>query len=440
MSQLVIEGGHTLSGSIRPQGAKNEALQVLCASLLAGSDMQIENVPNIRDVNYLIDLLSLLGATVTRLNSSTLRIGTQNIRETALSAPEVLEMIPKLRGSILLLGPLLGRFGRVLISRPQGDKIGRRRLDTHINGLIALGARFEYNHQQGTYLLVAKRLKGAKIVLEEASVTGTANLIMAAQYATGETEIYNAACDPYVQQLCNCINSMGGHITGIGSNRLLIQGSATLTGVTHRLQPDMIEMGSFIGMAALTRSKLRIKNIAAIEDYAIVPMFEQLGINIVKQDGDLIVDGTQEYAIQPYIDGSFPSIRDGPWPGLSPDVLSIGIVTALQADGAVLFHQHMFESRLFFTDKLIQMGGRLILCDPHRVVVVGMAQKHKLHGIRMSSPDIRAGVALLIAALSAEGESIIDNVEQIDRGYEQIEVRLGQIGAKIRRTDHMYNK
>ena len=435
MAHFVIEGGGSLQGSIVPQGAKNECLQVLCAGLLTEEEVIFENVPDILDVRHLLDLLTRLGVKIGRSSSHSYTFQATHLDDSVFEESDFLSLATRLRGSVMLLGPLLGRMGHVVISRPQGDKIGRRRLDTHIRGLEALGARFTYDRKAECYALSASRLRGTRVLLEEASLTATANLIMAALCAEGDTEIYPAACEPYIQQLCRMCCRMGAKIEGIGTNCLHIQGAKHLKGTRHRMQPDIIEIGSFIGMAALTNSSLCIKGAGEADIHPIERMFRSLGLSLERKGKDIWVDGDADYTIGTFIDGSLLSISDGIWPSLSPDMISIGIVTALQAQGTVLFHQRMFESRLFFVDKLIEMGGRLILCDPHRVAVTGLGKKKFLYGIRMSSPDIRAGVALLITALSARGKSVIENVGQIDRGYESIEKRLQAIGAQITRIN-----
>ena len=436
MARFVIQGGCELSGKIRPQGAKNEALQVLCALLLTDEWVEIDNLPDIEDVNCLIQILKQLGVSVQARRTNCYGFCAKDISLERAEEPAFLQTIGQLRGSVMLLAPLLHRFKKVQLPPPGGDKIGRRRLDTHIRGLVAMGARFEYNRRKETYTLwLPDRFHGTKILLEEASVTGTANLLMAAAVAEGNTTLYHAACEPYIQQLCTLLQAMGTEISGIGTNLLQIQGASTLQGALHCLQSDIIEVGSFIGMAALTGSELRIESPNLPHIDMIVSMFERLGIEIIVDQKELLIPAQPSYKVQTFIDGSLMHIYDGIWPALSPDMISIGIVAALQAEGAVLFHQRMFESRLFFVDKLIQMGGRLILCDPHRVTVIGLGRRQPLQGIRMTSPDIRAGVALLLAALSAEGESIIENIEQIDRGYSRIEQRLKKLGAQIHRID-----
>lgn len=433
MSTFVIEGGHRLKGEITPQGAKNEALQVICATLLSKEAVRIQNIPNILDVNNLIALLEQMGVSTQWNGKGDCTFCAENINLEYLSSQEFLERCSRLRGSVLLIGPLTARFGTATIAKPGGDKIGRRRLDTHFYGLQKLGARFFYDEEAGTYHIEANHLKGTYMLLDEASITGTANIIMSAVLAKGTTTIYNAACEPYIQQLCHLLNQMGARISGIGSNLLTIVGVESLHGATHRILPDMIEIGSFIGMGAMVGDGLIIRQ-AGVKQLGIIPeAFRRLGIKLYIKGDDILIPAQKHYQIESFIDGSFMTLADAPWPGLTPDLLSVLIVVATQARGTVLFHQKMFESRLFFVDKLIEMGAQIILCDPHRAVVVGHDHKIRLRGRRMVSPDIRAGIALLIAALSAEGTSRIDNVEQIDRGYECIEERLNQLGAKITR-------
>lgn len=433
MSTFVIEGGHRLKGEITPQGAKNEALQVICATLLSKEAVRIQNIPNILDVNNLIVLLEQMGVSTQWNGKGDCTFCAENINLDYLSSQEFLERCSRLRGSVLLIGPLTARFGTATIAKPGGDKIGRRRLDTHFYGLQKLGARFFYDEEAGTYHIEANHLKGTYMLLDEASITGTANIIMSAVLAKGTTTIYNAACEPYIQQLCHLLNQMGARISGIGSNLLTIVGVESLHGATHRILPDMIEIGSFIGMGAMVGDGLIIRQ-AGVKQLGIIPeAFRRLGIKLYIKGDDILIPAQKHYQIESFIDGSFMTLADAPWPGLTPDLLSVLIVVATQARGTVLFHQKMFESRLFFVDKLIEMGAQIILCDPHRAVVVGHDHKIRLRGRRMVSPDIRAGIALLIAALSAEGTSRIDNVEQIDRGYECIEERLNQLGAKITR-------
>ena len=438
MASFEITGGHRLKGEIVPQGAKNEALQVLCAVLLTGEKVRIEHVPDIRDVNKLIDLLKLLGVSVREDHTALCESGrafefqADRVNLDVLSSPEYREQAGTLRGSIMLVGPLLARFGQAVVPQPGGDKIGRRRLDTHFIGMERLGAVVDY--KRGAYTVNAKHLKGCYMLLDEASVTGTANIIMAAVTARGTTTIYNAACEPYVQQLCRMLCRMGAHITGIASNLLTIEGVERLGGCRHTILPDMIEVGSFIGMAAMVGDGIRINHVS-MPDLGIIPnTFRRMGIKVEEDGDDLVIPRMLHYEIQSFIDGTTMTLADAPWPGLTPDLISVLITVATQARGSVLFHQKMFESRLFFVDKLIDMGAQIILCDPHRAVVVGHDRKLQLRGGRMSSPDIRAGIALLIAALSARGTSRIDNIEQIDRGYEHIEARLNALGAKIERV------
>ena len=437
MASFEITGGRKLRGEIVPQGAKNEALQVLCAVLLTPEKVRIEHVPDIRDVNKLIDLLKLLGVSVREDHSAACESGrtfefeADQVNLEVLQSPEYREQAGALRGSIMLVGPLLARFGNAVVPQPGGDKIGRRRLDTHFIGMERLGAEVEY--KRGAYMVHAKKLKGCYMLLDEASVTGTANIVMTAVMARGTTTIMNAACEPYVYQLCKMLNSMGAKISGVGSNLLTIRGVKELHGCTHRLLPDMIEVGSFIGMAAMTQGDLTIKN-AQVQHLGLIPqVFRRLGIEVWQKGDDLYVPSQEHYEIERFMDGSIMTIADAPWPGFTPDLISIALVVATQAKGSVLIHQKMFESRLFFVDKLIDMGAQIILCDPHRATVIGLDREHKLRGVRMASPDIRAGVALLIAALSAEGTSRIDNIEQIDRGYQHIDERLRRLGADIRR-------
>ena len=433
MGTFSIEGGHKLKGSIYPQGAKNEALQVICAALLTKDEVIINNIPEIIDVVNLIDLLSSLGVKVSRISKNKYSFKSDNINLDFLLSKSFKEKGSGLRGSIMIIGPLLTRFGKAYIPRPGGDKIGRRRLDTHFLGLIELGANFKYDREEHFYGVEAKKLNGKKILLDQASVTGTANIIMAAVLANGTTEIYNAACEPYIQQLCKMLISMGAKIQGVGSNLLTIKGVDSLNGCNHEILPDMIEIGSWIGMAAMTKSSLTIKNVCWDSLGQIPKVFEKLGIKLIKKDDDIYIPEHNGYEIQNYIDGSVLTISDAPWPGFTPDLLSIVIVVATQAKGSVLIHQKMFESRLFFVDKLIDMGAKIILCDPHRANVIGHDFKSQLKATTMVSPDIRAGISLLIAALSAKGTSIIHNIEQIDRGYENIEERLQKLGAKIKR-------
>ena len=433
MGTFSIEGGHKLKGSIYPQGAKNEALQVICAALLTKDKVIINNIPEIIDVINLIDLLSSLGVKVSRISKNKYSFKSDNINLDFLLSKSFKEKGSGLRGSIMIIGPLLTRFGKAYIPRPGGDKIGRRRLDTHFLGLIDLGANFKNDREEHFYGVEAKKLNGKKILLDQASVTGTANIIMAAVLANGTTEIYNAACEPYIQQLCKMLISMGAKIQGVGSNLLTIKGVDSLNGCNHEILPDMIEIGSWIGMAAMTKSSLTIKNVCWDSLGQIPKVFEKLGIKLKKKDDDIYIPEHKGYEIQNYIDGSVLTISDAPWPGFTPDLLSIVLVVATQANGSVLIHQKMFESRLFFVDKLIDMGAKIILCDPHRANVIGHDFKSQLKATTMVSPDIRAGISLLIAALSAKGTSIIHNIEQIDRGYENIEERLQKLGAKIKR-------
>ena len=433
MGTFLIEGGHKLKGSIYPQGAKNEALQVICAALLTKDEVIINNIPEIIDVINLIDLLSSLGVKVSRISKNKYSFKSDNINLDFLLSKSFKEKGSGLRGSIMIIGPLLTRFGKAYIPKPGGDKIGRRRLDTHFLGLIDLGANFKYDREEHFYGVEAKKLHGKKILLDQASVTGTANIIMAAVLANGTTEIYNAACEPYIQQLCKMLISMGAKIQGVGSNLLTIKGVDSLNGCNHEILPDMIEIGSWIGMAAMTKSSLTIKNVCWDSLGQIPKVFEKLGIKLIKKDDDIYIPEHKGYEIQNYIDGSVLTISDAPWPGFTPDLLSIVLVVATQANGSVLIHQKMFESRLFFVDKLIDMGAKIILCDPHRANVIGHDFKSQLKATTMVSPDIRAGISLLIAALSAKGTSIIHNIEQIDRGYENIEERLQKLGAKIKR-------
>lgn len=433
MAAFIIEGGHRLSGSIQPQGAKNEALEVICASLLSPSEVIIDNIPDIRDVNNLILLLKDIGVVVRKLGPSQYSFCANNVNLDYLNSDEFVQKCASLRGSVLMIGPLLARFGWAVIAKPGGDKIGRRRLDTHFLGFKNLGASFSHCNDRNVYKIKADKLKGCYMLLDEASVTGTANIIMAATLAEGTTTIYNAACEPYIQQLCKMLNAMGAHISGIGSNLLTIEGVNELQGTTHRVLPDMIEVGSFIGMAAMTGDGIRINNVS-VKDLGIIPeAFRRLGVTVEIDGDDIIIPKHDHYQIDSFIDGTIMTLADAPWPGLTPDLLSVLIVVATQAKGSVLFHQKMFESRLFFVDKLIDMGAQIILCDPHRAVVVGHDHAFRLHAGRMASPDIRAGIALLIAAMSADGTSRIDNIEQIDRGYEHIEERLNSLGAHIMR-------
>ncbi|MBR4715099.1 MAG: UDP-N-acetylglucosamine 1-carboxyvinyltransferase [Bacteroidales bacterium] len=453
MSSFEIEGGYKLRGTILPQGAKNEALQVICAVLLTEERVVIENVPDIRDVNHLIELLRLLGVKVETLAwdgvGKSYAFQADDIKLEVIGSPEYCSLASRLRGSIMIAGPLLARFGMAVVPQPGGDKIGRRRIDTHLTGMEMLGAKIEdfllrvpatengRSAQYGGYRLDAgDGLTGRYMLLDEASVTGTANIIMAAVMAKGTTTIMNAACEPYVYQLCDMLNKMGARISGVRSNRLTIEGVDSLGGTVHRLLPDMIEVGSFIGMAAMTQSDITIGNVA-LEHLGLIPqVFRRLGVEIWQKGDDLYIPAKEVYEIDRFMDGSILTIADAPWPGFTPDLISIALVTAIQARGSVLIHQKMFESRLFFVDKLIDMGAQIILCDPHRATVIGLAREHQLRGMHMTSPDIRAGVALLIAAMAAQGVSHIDNIEQIDRGYEHIDERLNALGAKIKRVDY----
>ncbi|MBQ3313343.1 MAG: UDP-N-acetylglucosamine 1-carboxyvinyltransferase [Prevotella sp.] len=431
MASFIIEGGHLLQGTITPQGAKNEALQVICATLLTEEEVIIRNIPNIRDVNNLIQLLRDIGVKVSKKEENTYTFKADKLNLDYLQSDEFVKKCAALRGSVMMIGPLLARMGKAVITKPGGDKIGRRRLDTHFLGFEKLGATFNRVEGRDVYEISAKQLKGTYMLLDEASVTGTANIIMAAVFAKGTTTIYNAACEPYLQQLCKMLNSMGARISGIASNLLTIEGVDSLHGTDHLILPDMIEVGSFIGMAAMCGNGVRIKDVS-VENLGIIPdAFRRLGVEIEVEGDDLWIPRQDHYEIQSFMDGTIMTLADAPWPGLTPDLLSVLIVVATQARGSVLFHQKMFESRLFFVDKLIDMGAQIILCDPHRAVVVGHDRKITLRGGRMSSPDIRAGIALLIAAMSAKGTSRIDNIEQIDRGYENIEARLNALGANI---------
>jgi UDP-N-acetylglucosamine 1-carboxyvinyltransferase len=435
MKAFEVHGGNKLKGSIVPQGAKNEALQIISAVLLTPEPVTLHNIPDILDVNLLIDLLSDLGVSVERCDRHTAVFQANEVWLEKLEDPEFQKSSSRLRGSVMIAGPLLARFKKAFIPKPGGDKIGRRRLDTHIIGFEKLGVRFEYEQGEGFFRLNANELKGTHLLLDEPSVTGTANILFAAVMAKGTTTIYNAACEPYIQQLCRMLNRMGAKISGLGSNLLTIEGVESLSGTEHTMLPDMIEVGSFIGLSAMTQSELVIKN-AGIDHLGIIPeKFRQLGIELEFKNDDIIVHAQEVYEIQKFIDGSVLTIYDHPWPGMTPDLLSILLVVATQARGSVLIHQKMFESRLFFVDKLIDMGARIILCDPHRAAVIGLEREQALRGITMSSPDIRAGVALLIAALSAEGKSIIQNIEQIDRGYQYIDKRLTALGADIKRIE-----
>ncbi|MCK4662485.1 MAG: UDP-N-acetylglucosamine 1-carboxyvinyltransferase [Bacteroidales bacterium] len=435
MDSFEITGGHTLQGEIYPQGAKNETLQIICATLLTPEKITIKNIPDIQDVNKLIELIIDLGVEVHKTGDSEYTFLAKDINIEYIRTEEFKQKSAKLRGSVMIMGPLLARFGKGYIPRPGGDKIGRRRLDTHFNGFQKLGAKFYCDKNNEFYEVESKNLKGAYILLDEASVTGTANIIMASVFAKGKTTIYNAACEPYVQQLCKMLNSMGANISGIASNLLTIEGVKYLSGCVHKILPDMIEIGSFIGLAAMTSSEITIKNVS-YENLGIIPdSFKRLGIWFERKNDDIYIPKQEHYEIETFIDGSIMTISDSIWPGLTPDLLSIFLVVATQAKGSVLIHQKMFESRLFFVDKLIDMGAQIILCDPHRATVIGLNRKFQLKGTNMISPDIRAGVALLIAALSADGVSIIDNIEQIDRGYQNIDKRLNKLGAKIRRIN-----
>ena len=438
MASFKIEGGHLLRGTITPQGAKNEALQVICATLLTADKVTISNIPDIRDVNNLIQLLREIGVKVERGQGSqehTYSFQADELNMEYLESDEFVKKCAELRGSVLMIGPLLARMGKAVITKPGGDKIGRRRLDTHFLGFEKLGAEFRQIKSRNVYEINGSELRGTYMLLDEASVTGTANIIMAAVMAMGTTTIYNAACEPYIQQLCNMLNRMGARISGIGSNLLTIDGVTQLRGTEHRLLPDMIEVGSFIGMAAMCGGGIRIKDVS-IKDLGIIPdAFRRLGVRVEVDGDDLFIPRQTHYVVDSFIDGTIMTLADAPWPGLTPDLLSVLIVVATQAQGSVLFHQKMFESRLFFVDRLIDMGAQIILCDPHRAVVVGHDRTRQLRGSRMSSPDIRAGIALLIAAMSADGTSTISNIEQIDRGYEHIEERLRALGACIERVD-----
>jgi UDP-N-acetylglucosamine 1-carboxyvinyltransferase len=433
MSAFEIEGGVRLKGEVIPQGAKNEALQVICAVLLSDEPVRISNIPDIVDVNNLIDLLGAMGVGIDRSSRDVCFFDPSTVNMAFLDSPEFKARAAALRGSVMIMGPLLARFGKAYIPRPGGDKIGRRRMDTHFVGFSNLGAQFHYDAGESFYRVEAKELRGTYMLLDEASVTGTANIVMAASMAKGLTTIYNAACEPYLQQLCKMINRMGGKISGIGSNLLTIEGVERLGGCEHRILPDMIEIGSFIGLAAMTQSEITIKDTAYNELGIIPSVFSKLGIQMERRGDDIHIPAQELYEIETFIDGSILTIADAPWPGFTPDLLSIVLVTATQAKGSVLIHQKMFESRLFFVDKLIDMGAQIILCDPHRATVIGLERKYPLRGVSMSSPDIRAGVSLLIAALSAQGKSVIQNIGQIDRGYQQIDTRLQQLGAKIKR-------
>lgn len=433
MASFEIHGGKPLKGELIPQGAKNEALQVLCAPLLTPEKVTISNIPDIVDVNKLIGLLQAMGVKIEKVEKGTYIFQAKDVDLDYMQTEDFKKRASSLRGSVMIVGPMLARFGVGFLPKPGGDKIGRRRLDTHFAGMIELGAKFNYDAGEHFYAVEGKKLKGKYIHLDEASVTGTANIVMASVLADGETTIYNAACEPYLQQLCKMLNNMGAKITGIGSNMLTIKGVKKLGGCYHRILPDMIEIGSFIGLAAMTNSEITIKDVSW-ENLGIMPtIFRRLGIKIEKKGDDMYIPKQKSYEIETFIDGSIMTIADAPWPGFTPDLLSIVLVVATQAKGSVLIHQKMFESRLFFVDKLIDMGAQIILCDPHRATVIGMDRKSQLRGIQMTSPDIRAGVSLLIAALSAKGKSVIHNIEQIDRGYQDIDIRLNNLGADIRR-------
>jgi len=435
MNSLEIDGGYSLKGEINPQGAKNEALQIICSVLLTNEKVVIENIPDILDVNKLINLLEILGVKTKKIKQNTFSFQSDNINLNKIKSDEFIKKATSLRGSVMIVGPLLARFGKASIPRPGGDKIGRRRLDTHFDGLIKLGAKFNYNSDNYFYNVSSKKLKGNNILLEEASVTGTANILMAAVLASGKTELYNSACEPYIQQLCLLLNKMGAKISGIGSNLLVVEGVNKLNGAKHKILPDMIEIGSWIGLAAMTKSEITIKNVNWNFLGNIPSIFQKLGISLKRIGDDIFIPSHQNgYTIKNHIDDSILTISDAPWPGFTPDLLSIILVVATQANGSVLIHQKMFESRLFFVDKLIDMGAKIILCDPHRATVIGHNFKSKLKGTVLTSPDIRAGISLVIAALSAKGKSIIHNIEQIDRGYERIVEKLTSIGAKVKRV------
>ncbi|PKR81044.1 UDP-N-acetylglucosamine 1-carboxyvinyltransferase [Brumimicrobium salinarum] len=434
MASFEIHGGKKLKGEVIPQGAKNEALQILCGVLLTPEKVTIANLPDIIDVNKLINLLQAMGVKIEKVEKGTYIFQAKDVNLDYLKTEDFKERASGLRGSVMIIGPLLARFGKAFMPKPGGDKIGRRRLDTHFEGLIKLGANFNFDSKEHFYTVEAKKLEGIYIHMDEASVTGTANIVMAAALAKGKTTIYNAACEPYLQQLCTMLNNMGAKITGVGSNLLHIEGVKELKGCYHRILPDMIEIGSFIGLAAMTQSEITIKDVG-YEHLGIIPqVFKRLGIQLERRGDDIFVPAQESYEIDTFIDGSILTVSDAPWPGFTPDLLSIILVVATQAKGSVLVHQKMFESRLFFVDKLIDMGAQIILCDPHRATVIGMDRKTNLRGIQMTSPDIRAGVSLLIAALSAEGKSVIHNIEQIDRGYQDIDIRLNNLGADIRRV------
>lgn len=434
MSKFEIIGGNKLKGDIVPQGAKNEALQVICAVLLTKEEVVIDNIPNIRDVNKLIELLAYIGVKVEKLGDEKYSFKAENINLNLIQTPEYCKLATGLRGSIMIVGPMLARFHKASNPIPGGDKIGRRRLDTHYIGFQKLGADVSFNEKVSSYEITASKLKGAYMLLDEASVTGTANIVMSAVMAEGKTTIFNAACEPYLFQLCSMLNRMGANISGVGSNLLVIEGVKELKGTTHRLLPDMIEVGSFIGLAAMTSSEITIKDVN-YQQLGIIPdVFRRLGIKIDHIGDDIHIPSQDIYEVERFMDGSIMTIADAPWPGFTPDLISIALVVATQAKGSVLIHQKMFESRLFFVDKLIDMGAQIILCDPHRATVIGLEKRYPLRGVNMVSPDIRAGVALLIAALSAQGKSVIDNIEQIDRGYSNIDKRLNAIGAQIKRV------
>ncbi|MDR1724155.1 MAG: UDP-N-acetylglucosamine 1-carboxyvinyltransferase [Tannerella sp.] len=433
MNSFIIEGGHKLHGDIYPQGAKNEALQVICATLLTPERVEIRNIPDILDIRNLINLLRKMGVAVEKLSDEAYSFTASEVDFDYIRSDEFAAKAAALRGSVLLIGPMLARFGMAILPQVGGDKIGRRRLDTHLLGLQALGANLNYDFEKSVCEITAKQLRGCYMLLDEASVTGTANVVMAASLAEGKTTIYNAACEPYIQQLCNMLNGMGAKISGIGSNLLTIEGVGEMHGTKHTILPDMIEVGSFIGMAAMTGSELTIKN-TAYDKLGIIPeAFRRLGIKLEQRADDIYIPAQELYQIETFLDGSIMTIADAPWPGLTPDLISVMLVVATQAEGSVLIHQKMFESRLFFVDKLMDMGAQIILCDPHRATVIGLGRRHHLRAARMVSPDIRAGIALLIAAMSANGTSRIDNIDQIDRGYQNIDARLNHLGARIKR-------
>ncbi|MDR0835975.1 MAG: UDP-N-acetylglucosamine 1-carboxyvinyltransferase [Tannerella sp.] len=435
MASFIIEGGHQLQGDMYPQGAKNEALQVICASLLTSEKVEIQNIPDILDIRNLIQLLKEIDVKIERPSDDTYTFQADNVNLDYIYSEEYIKKVSALRGSVLMIGPMVGRFGKAILPQAGGDKIGRRRLDTHFMGLKALGVNLNYDEDRNICEMTASRLLGEYILLDEASVTGTANIIMAAVLAEGVTTIYNAACEPYIQQLCLMLKNMGAKIEGVGSNLLTIQGVESLHGTRHRILPDMIEVGSFIGMAAMTASEITIKN-TAYRKLGIIPdAFRRLGIKLEERGDDIFIPAQERYEIETFMDGSIMTVADAPWPGLTPDLLSVMLVVATQAEGSVLIHQKMFESRLFFVDKLIDMGAKIILCDPHRATVIGSGNRSKLRAAKMTSPDIRAGIALLIAAMSANGTSRIDNIEQIDRGYQSIDTRLNALGARISRID-----